>query len=345
MPPLPSVPPGVGLPTTEVVPKFKRRLDLICRQCGAKGTYRVGGIMVDPDWARNRPETAAPIEDAVSFTGLFRCKQCGAGGPWAFPPATHTQLNMAMLASLLHPEDPPIEFGVFLMTDGTQMHSAAEAEDYLKRKLQKRPDDAYLWGRLGNLYTNAGEFALARPAYEKSVQLDPGEVESNYRLGYDRMESGDAAGAAECFQRIARCARTSTCPDPILLEGMVRDSLSRLFDLHCDTDGAIPFPPEFDRPAGESPAVEASSIVAMEMDLGTKESWDILTSLCLTGRVPPDVLRCERNRAAAANGPRRNPPPTRQTNREPATVRGRRRVGRNDPCPCGSGRKYKRCCG
>lgn len=26
---------------------------------------------------------------------------------------------------------------------------------------------------------------------------------------------------------------------------------------------------------------------------------------------------------------------------EPAAVR----IGRNDPCPCGSGRKYKRCCG
>jgi len=23
---------------------------------------------------------------------------------------------------------------------------------------------------------------------------------------------------------------------------------------------------------------------------------------------------------------------------------GGRRVGRNDPCPCGSGRKFKRCC-
>jgi uncharacterized protein YchJ len=22
-----------------------------------------------------------------------------------------------------------------------------------------------------------------------------------------------------------------------------------------------------------------------------------------------------------------------------------RKVGRNDPCPCGSGRKYKKCCG
>lgn len=31
---------------------------------------------------------------------------------------------------------------------------------------------------------------------------------------------------------------------------------------------------------------------------------------------------------------------------EPETVRrGRPRVGRNAPCPCGSGRKYKKCCG
>lgn len=31
---------------------------------------------------------------------------------------------------------------------------------------------------------------------------------------------------------------------------------------------------------------------------------------------------------------------------EPETVRrGQPRVGRNEPCPCGSGRKYKKCCG
>ena len=37
------------------------------------------------------------------------------------------------------------------------------------------------------------------------------------------------------------------------------------------------------------------------------------------------------------------------TNREDASGRGpvrtRGKVGRNDPCPCGSGKKYKRCCG
>jgi preprotein translocase subunit SecA len=27
------------------------------------------------------------------------------------------------------------------------------------------------------------------------------------------------------------------------------------------------------------------------------------------------------------------------------TVKKQEKVGRNDPCPCGSGKKYKKCCG
>ncbi len=30
---------------------------------------------------------------------------------------------------------------------------------------------------------------------------------------------------------------------------------------------------------------------------------------------------------------------------KPQTVRSEAKVGRNDPCPCGSGKKYKKCCG
>jgi SWIM/SEC-C metal-binding protein len=29
----------------------------------------------------------------------------------------------------------------------------------------------------------------------------------------------------------------------------------------------------------------------------------------------------------------------------PAPARAEKTPGRNDPCPCGSGKKYKRCCG
>ena len=29
----------------------------------------------------------------------------------------------------------------------------------------------------------------------------------------------------------------------------------------------------------------------------------------------------------------------------PKTVVAEKKIGRNDPCPCGSGKKYKKCCG
>ena len=32
-------------------------------------------------------------------------------------------------------------------------------------------------------------------------------------------------------------------------------------------------------------------------------------------------------------------------NQSPSSVRTSNTPGRNDPCPCGSGKKYKRCCG
>ena len=31
--------------------------------------------------------------------------------------------------------------------------------------------------------------------------------------------------------------------------------------------------------------------------------------------------------------------------RKGRTIKKDKKVGRNDPCPCGSGRKYKMCCG
>ena len=31
--------------------------------------------------------------------------------------------------------------------------------------------------------------------------------------------------------------------------------------------------------------------------------------------------------------------------KESTTIRKPKKIGRNDPCPCGSGKKYKKCCG
>jgi len=40
-----------------------------------------------------------------------------------------------------------------------------------------------------------------------------------------------------------------------------------------------------------------------------------------------------------------HPVPRPQSVRRPVAVAASRKVGRNEPCPCGSGKKYKHCCG
>ncbi len=54
-------------------------------------------------------------------------------------------------------------------------------------------------------------------------------------------------------------------------------------------------------------------------------------------RVGEQVQRKAVARESGANAG--GPPPKRQP------VRKEKKPGRNDPCPCGSGKKYKKCCG
>lgn len=338
---------GADKPTVAEYPEFERELDLICQKCDGKAQYKVGRVFIDPSWARKGNDDAGPLKDAICFSGLFRCKHCGSAGPWEVPAETRWLLLGLMLVDLTERNQSQIQFGVMQMFDGTMLQTGAAAEDYLKQKVEQRPDDAFLWGRLGNLYDNAGETDQARPAYEKAVELDPGEIESNYTLGCYRMNEGDDFGAAECFQRVARHARMASRLDPKLLENIVRDSIGRLFDLHCDSDGAIPFPPDFATPPPTTNPDEGPNIISLfEIDLSRDEAWDIMTSICLTGKVPKHIRRREERRMGLEeSGTTRNRLSPSSTIAEPHAAETKRRVGRNDRCPCGSGKKYKRCCG
>ena len=59
---------------------------------------------------------------------------------------------------------------------------------------------------------------------------------------------------------------------------------------------------------------------------------------------PPDPAQSAvRAAAAAASGDRATARSTARS--RAATVGGGMAIGRNEPCPCGSGKKYKKCCG
>jgi preprotein translocase subunit SecA len=50
-------------------------------------------------------------------------------------------------------------------------------------------------------------------------------------------------------------------------------------------------------------------------------------------------------RAGVRGAPQPPPPPPLAPEAAAPFVRGERKVGRNEPCPCGSGKKYKHCHG
>ena len=56
-------------------------------------------------------------------------------------------------------------------------------------------------------------------------------------------------------------------------------------------------------------------------------------------------LKTGREEAGAGPGARPNAPQAQQERRAIEPVRVEKKVGRNDPCPCGSGKKYKNCHG
>ena len=59
---------------------------------------------------------------------------------------------------------------------------------------------------------------------------------------------------------------------------------------------------------------------------------DLMVSYIFRLQLPPRRTAAERAQAAAAKNADQSQPVSKH-------------IGRNDPCPCGSGKKYKKCCG
>jgi hypothetical protein len=101
-------------------------------------------------------------------------------------------------------------------------------------------------------------------------------------------------------------------------------------------------------------AVEAAELIerahaADRVDLSVNGCWNTVRQELGVeglGLVPEELAdkRAFRNSLPPASV-LRNMPIARARRNDSATIRSSGKVGRNDPCPCGSGKKYKKCCG
>jgi hypothetical protein len=305
-------------------PELHERLaipfELRCGACGRKGTYPVGRLYVDPTLTQPGQER---LDDAFSFTGYFHCTHCKAGGPWQLTPTSTRALMVLVVEAMSSPEHARIHLARLTLFDGTVSRWPTAGEVHLKQVIDKDPGDYFPWNRLGNLYKcgDAGDKAVE--AFHEALKRNEHDVESLHSLGEiygDRKEDETAAGYFHQVLLHARHAPARTSRE--LLRVIVRDTLEWLTMLHLESDMRIPL---FPKPPGPDPST------VLQFNLTDEEDMERMVDLWLTGKSPAPAKPAKPVNPASNWSPGWTPRP-------PQTV------GRNDPCPCGSGKKYKACC-
>lgn len=306
---------------------------LTCPSCGKRGKYDVGAVFVD---ARSHDPMAG-----IQLTGYFRCKHCNGAGDWELPP----ELLLRSMATLIgaaaggQDQDGPVMFGRTCLYDGFEGRFATDSESHLLGQLRESPSDGWLWNRLGNFYKSAGRPDLALVAFEQAIRLDESQVESQFSIGLLLSVLGHTREAGHHLRMALARARDYDQMDLLKLRDIVSIAVRELTDMSYRTRREIPvFPtPEEYGEQRYTSMVERTPVMQLKtFDL----DMDDLTTFYPIAEVfvGPDRLT-----GALARKERANRREMAGTPGLPS--RASRQIRRNEPCPCGSGKKYKKCCG
>jgi len=73
------------------------------------------------------------------------------------------------------------------------------AIDLLKRMIERRGNDAYLWNGLGNLYVKKHDYAIAKECYIRALQINHSYAETHFNLGLIMRGWNMLDEAVTCF--------------------------------------------------------------------------------------------------------------------------------------------------
>ncbi len=264
---------------------------LTCKSCGRKGKYDVGILSVNSEEVVKDGDT----QKHTQMTGYFRCKHCNEAGNWELP----NSILMCIIAGTLPAlggSDPSsnIFFGKNQLFDGTSHQYATDAEEHLLQLLKERPDDAYIWNRLGNLYQKGNRPELGVSVFEHSVRLDPKQVESHYTLGMMLTQIEDLPNAGYHFRQMLLHAKEYKKLPAEDLRDLLAIGLSELFVMSHRTDGEIPiFPTPEELAASAQQETQPGTLVDMEMELvpGDVETFYPLAEIFMGLRAKEIPLR------------------------------------------------------
>jgi tetratricopeptide (TPR) repeat protein len=293
----------------------------------------------------------------MSIGQIVQCKGCGSLETYEQTLATSFALTAEVLRlSLLAqrskaqtgqpaqpPESPLILQRPQIMAAGRRFHTLREAYEFLQEELRKHPESGELHRRFGLILKNGAQPDLALPYLLKAIALAPDDAEAYYNIVEILVEHERYREALPYLETLIRLCREGKMDEQqrrdlfeALLEQVVllENKTKHRFDL---------FPPQSPQAAGAL-APGPPTVYLTSLDLSNPKGLERAYQLFLTGTLPEaprrGTFRSMREAFSQADTPAED-----EAFVPSQPVRVLPKVGRNAPCPCGSGKKYKRCCG
>ena len=311
-------------------------LPLRCTECGRTYHYGVKRVYVDPKRA-----------DQVTVGQIIECKGCGSLETYEISPRSMLLITSEMMRLLLktklnpsdEPTDPQTLFDqsrvvpqkITVEAGGRRFKTISEGYWYVRKQLDKDPNNSALNRRLGLILKNGSRPDLARPYLVRAISLTPQDVEAHYHLmellvQQDRAE--DAIPHAETLLRLCREGQVDEDFNVAMFGHLlhhlthIEEATGRRFQVYQPRDEQAVIP---------------------DFDLDNPDDYERAYHFFRNGELP---ARNRRRGWLSSWGGAKTPTAVMEDDLIDMPARTRHlKVGRNEPCPCGSGKKYKRCCG
>ena len=327
-------------------------LPLRCTTCGRTYHYVLQKVYLDPKQAGE-----------VVVGQIIQCKGCNSIETYELTPAIHLALTAEMLRLRVLterdksrrkgkkrgelPKTPLILQKPQIMAAGRHFRTLGEAYWFLKGEVDQHPTSGELHRRLGNVLKNGNQPDLALSYLLKATALEPGDAEACYNVVEVLLAQERYREAIPHLERLVQLCREEEM-DEALRRDLFGALLEQVVTVEQKTKHRIELFPTANPRAGSQPGMDQEQsppvVYLTSFDLSNARDFERVYHMFRTGQLPEPPRK----------GPLRflrGTLPTGEAAPEAGSVSGPRvrelprKVGRNAPCPCGSGRKYKRCCG
>jgi len=312
-------------------------VDVVCRRCDHESKHEIRWALMHPE----PEECEANGWDGVLLGRAVECPSCGVADDYALTPVAKLGLVARAIASGGVTSEPTgVRIGVAGLFDGTVVRRPTQALDHLRKYVSEDPESGEAWRRLGNACNRYGREAEAEEAWLRAVKADAQECEAAFSL-IERCRSTGRPDDATSFLQLAIERFGGARNLDAVLRRRMADAIANYLEglVHSNWPAALEAVWR-DGALGNEPIVRMSAV-----DLSKITNWERLAAflgsanlhaLRLTADIPSEeytqlesLLRDEMLLDYTPSQP---------------FVRASPKVGRNDPCTCGSGKKFKRCC-